>query len=155
MTFDEAFDRLLGHEGGYVNDPKDAGGETNWGISKRQYPTLDIRNLTREAAKSIYLRDYWQRVGCDQLPSLVRFAAFDLAVNAGTEQAIKALQLAVACIADGVIGPITRAAIAATDPYRIAVRVNAAGLEYRTNAKSWPSHGRGWTRRVVANLLEL
>ena len=62
MTFDAAFDRLIWHEGGYANDPDDPGGETNWGISKRAYPNLVIKALTREQAREIYQRDFWNRI---------------------------------------------------------------------------------------------
>ena len=53
MTFDEAFDTLIGHEGGYSNDPRDPGGETRYGISKRAYPDVNIATLTLEQAKFI------------------------------------------------------------------------------------------------------
>ena len=56
MTFDEAFKLLIGHEGGHVNDARDPGGETKFGISKRVYPFEDIRNLTIERARAIYYR---------------------------------------------------------------------------------------------------
>ena len=59
MNFDEAFDRLLGHEGGYVNDPRDPGGETMWGITKRvalvNGYTGPMREMTQAQAKAIYL----------------------------------------------------------------------------------------------------
>ena len=58
-TFDEIIEVVLEHEGGYVNDPHDAGGETNFGIAKRWYPDVDIKNLTKEQAKKIYHQDYW------------------------------------------------------------------------------------------------
>uniref|UniRef100_UPI0039E582BF glycosyl hydrolase 108 family protein n=1 Tax=Klebsiella pneumoniae TaxID=573 RepID=UPI0039E582BF len=60
--FDDLIGRVLGHEGGYVNDPRDPGGETQFGISKRAYPNVDIKGLTRETAISIYKRDFWDRV---------------------------------------------------------------------------------------------
>ena len=50
-TFDEIIGLTLDHEGGYVHDPKDLGGETNFGIAKRFYPDVDIKNLTKEGAK--------------------------------------------------------------------------------------------------------
>ena len=68
MTFDEAFEILIGHEGGYVNDKRDPGGETKYGIAKRSYPNVDVRNLTRAQAVDIYRRDFWQRVRGDELP---------------------------------------------------------------------------------------
>ena len=65
--FDQCFEKVIGFEGGYTLDPKDPGGETNWGISKRAYPSIDIKNLTREGAKEIYKRDYWDRAQCDKI----------------------------------------------------------------------------------------
>lgn len=79
--FDQINDRVLAHEGGYVNDPRDAGGETQWGISKRSYPKLNIQALTRPDAVAIYRRDFWQRVGGDQLPKAFAFQALDAAVS--------------------------------------------------------------------------
>lgn len=83
MTFDDAFDRLIGHEGGYVNDPADPGGETQWGISKRSYPHLNIRALTRADAKVIYREDFWYRIHAEMLADGVAFQLFDFAVNSG------------------------------------------------------------------------
>ena len=94
MNFDQAFDRLLGHEGGYVNDSRDPGGETNWGISKRSYPNVDIKALTQADAKAIYRRDFWAPVRADELPDVVRFDVFDAAVNHGVSQSAKWLQRA-------------------------------------------------------------
>lgn len=82
-NFDQAVGMVLKHEGGYVNDPTDPGGETKYGISKRAYPKVDIASLTVDGAKAIYKRDYWDAIGADQLPPNVRYAAFDTAVNMG------------------------------------------------------------------------
>lgn len=82
-----AFQIVVGLEGGYVNDPKDPGGETKWGISKRAYPTLDIKNLTLEQAQQIYLTDYWDRCGCDLMPWDRALCVFDCAVNQGVSAA--------------------------------------------------------------------
>ena len=73
----------LPHEGEYVNDPNDPGGETKWGISKRAYPDLDIRNLTPLQAANIYATDYWDACGCDALPFPFCTAVFDSAVHCG------------------------------------------------------------------------
>jgi len=67
-AFDKAFEILIGHEGGYVNDVNDRGGETRYGISKRAYPHIDIANLTLAQAKEIYRTDYWDKVKCSSLP---------------------------------------------------------------------------------------
>jgi Glycosyl hydrolase 108 len=74
---------VLEHEGGYVNDPNDPGGETNFGISKRAYPDLDIRALTREGAIGFYRRDYWTPA-MDAAPTQeLANCALDCAVNQG------------------------------------------------------------------------
>jgi len=74
-------------EGGYVNDPSDPGGETNFGISKRAYPNLDIRSLTKQAAQLIYQRDYWDAIGGDSLNPALACAALDTAINMGVGRA--------------------------------------------------------------------
>ena len=93
-TFDEIIEKVLEHEGGYVNDPDDAGGETKYGIAKRWYPDVDIKNLTKEQAKKIYHTDYWRRGKCDELPSQLRHIYFDMCVNFGRGGAVKVLQQA-------------------------------------------------------------
>ena len=128
MTFDEAFTRTLGHEGGLVDDPRDPGGLTNWGISQRSYPNEDIRSLNVDRARAIYLRDYWGPAGCDAVPDAIKADLFDMAVNAGVKTAIKALQRAVGEVQDGVIGPRTLQALASMPPDRLRLRFNAARL---------------------------
>jgi len=59
---------VLKREGGYVDDPTDRGGETKYGISKRSYPQLDIKNLTLEQALEIYRKDYWKPSRVEKLP---------------------------------------------------------------------------------------
>jgi lysozyme family protein len=83
MSFEQSVAQVLRHEGGYVNDPNDPGGETKYGISKKAYPNVDIKNLTIDGAKAIYKRDYWDAINADSLPPAVRYAAFDTAVNMG------------------------------------------------------------------------
>ena len=80
-------------EGGYVNNPNDTGRETKYGISKRWYPKLDIKNLTLEQAAAIYLKDYWIPAGCDKLPWPLDWVVFDTAVNMGGDDAKKLLKL--------------------------------------------------------------
>jgi lysozyme family protein len=150
--FPKMVERVLSHEGGYVNHPKDPGGETNWGIAKRSYPNVNIRTLTREGAIAIYRRDFWDRVQGDKLPPAVAFQAFDAAVNHGIGNAVRWLQRA-ACVADdGVIGPVTLAAIRKADPGDLVLRFNAVRLEFYAKLTTFPTFGRGWTRRVAGNL---
>lgn len=153
MTFDEAFKALIGHEGGYVNDPKDPGGETKFGVSKRAYPGEDIAGLTLERAKALYLRDYWDVIHADELPKHVRFAVFDAAVNSGVRQAIKWLQRAVGVKDDGVIGHKTLSAVVAMEPYKLAAVFNGQRLKFMTELNTFHVFGRGWARRVAENLI--
>lgn len=152
MGFDEVFNRVIGHEGGYVNDPKDPGGETNWGISKRAYPNVDIKNLTREEAKEIYRRDFWERLKAGSLYDGVAFQLFDFAVNSGIETAVRYLQRAVGVADDGHWGPMSANAAAAMSESDIIMRLCAERLDFMTRLKNWPDHGRGWARRIAGNL---
>jgi lysozyme family protein len=150
--FDEAFRVVLGIEREYVNDPKDMGGETKFGISKRSYPTLDIPNLTLEEAKEIYRRDFWEKIRGEELPPEVAIQLFDSAVNHGVRPAIKLLQLAVGTEPDGVLGPKTLGSVWRMDEQKVVRGLLVARLEYYTTLLTWADHGRGWVRRVCANL---
>lgn len=152
MTFATAFDRLLGNEGGYVDDPADPGGETNWGISKRAYPTVNIKTLTRAGAQEIYLRDFWQRIHADELQDGVAFQAFDFAVNSSIETSVRYLQRALGVADDGHWGPITRKAAGALSESDTILRFNAERLDYLTRLSNWPAAGKGWARRIATNL---
>lgn len=152
MSFERAFDRLMGHEGGYVNDPADPGGETKWGISKRAYPAISIAALTREDAREIYLRDFWARVNADSLPDGVAWQLLDFAVNSGIETAVRYLQRALGVADDGYWGPASQAASDAASESDIVMMLNAERLDFMTRLRNWPDHGRGWARRVARNL---
>jgi lysozyme family protein len=150
LTFDKAFDRLIGHEGGYVNDPNDPGGETNWGISKRSYPQLDIRNLTREDAKVIYRRDFWLQVR--GLEDSVLFQLFDFAVNSGIGNAIRGIQRAVDVADDGYWGPHSQSAAATVSESDLLMRLIAERLRFMRKLKNFKYHGGGWVERMAQNL---
>lgn len=153
--FDAAFKALIDHEGGYVNHPKDPGGETQFGITKRSYPHLNIRDLTLDDARAIYRRDFWDRLQCDALPLAARFQVFDAAVNSGPGNAARWLQAAAGVAQDGLIGPATRQAIDAMHPAALVARFNAARLLFMTSLSTWPTFSRGWARRIAANLQEV
>ena len=85
-SFNIALGFVLRHEGGYVNDPADPGGETNFGISKRYHPREDIKNMTAKRAGEIYLEEYWIR-DCDMLPFPKDMIFFDTFVNMGHDDA--------------------------------------------------------------------
>ena len=152
MTFDEAFGILLGHEGGYVNNPADLGGETRWGISKRSYPAEDIPNITQARAAEIYRRDFWGPAGCDAIPDALKLDMFDCAVSSSVPEAIKLLQRAAGETPDGILGPLTLQAIQSVPTMRLCARFNGARLALLTGLPTWPSFGRGWARRIADNL---
>lgn len=89
--FQEAIPFILKWEGGYINDKSDPGGETNYGITKSSYPTVDIRNLTVAGAMEIYKRDYWDAHNLDSVPTPMCVALFDSYVNMRPE-VVKQLQ---------------------------------------------------------------
>lgn len=117
--FEQAVERILKHEGGYVNDANDTGGATKYGISQKSFPGLDIDNLTIDEAKEIYKREYWDRSICAELPLPLSFNYFDAIVNCGFGNAGKILQRAInrkllseeagksPIAVDGMVGPIT------------------------------------------------
>lgn len=150
IDFDTTFDRLMGHEGGYTEGRGDPGGETHWGISKRSYPSLDIRTLTREGAKVIYRRDFWDAVKIEN-PAL-RYQAFDFAVNSGISTAVRKLQQVVGVADDGHWGPVSAAALAVCDPGDVAMRYLAARIRYMTRLSTWHLHGAGWMNRIAGQL---
>lgn len=150
--FEQCFKQLISFEGGYCNDSADPGGETKFGISKRAYPDLDIANLTMDQAQAIYLRDYWMRASCDDLPPNIAFLVFDCAVNSGIGQAIRFLQRAVGVADDGSIGPITLAAVRRVDAEALASRFLGQRLEFMTRLSTWEKFGKGWARRIAEQL---
>lgn len=148
--FDEAVEIILRHEGGYVDHPSDPGGRTNFGISQRAYPTIDIKQLTRDAAKAIYKRDYWDVCKCEELPWPLSLYVFDAGVNQGTGRALRMLQRTLGVKEDGNIGPVTRAAITQSKhigPHYMATRAIAY-----SELSSFAIFGRGWMRRIFTIL---
>ncbi len=151
-SFDAAVAVILRHEGGYVNDPRDPGGETNFGICKRSYPNEDIKNMTPARAAQIYRRDYWDKCKCDQLPESIRLLVFDAAVNQGVGAAVKMLQKAVGTTEDGIIGPNTLAKVAAAKNLPVLYAAERA-VRYANNANIG-TYGRGWFRRLFGVVVE-
>jgi len=161
-AFHSAIDRVLADEGGFVDDPEDGGGATKFGISQRQYPTLDIRGLTREAAVALYYRDWWSRFNYEDLSPAIGAKLFDLAVNIGNESATRCLQRALrACGTDpgedGVLGARTRDEVKATNTTALmaALRAEAAGhyrlvaqSRYRDHSGARDKFLEGWLRRA-------
>jgi len=168
VAFDLAFGQTLGHEGGYSNDPDDPGGETKFGISKRQYPNEDIEGLTIERAKEIYRRDYWDKLRLDEVRDPeVAAEIFDTAVNTGIGPAIKIAQRALeflgqALVVDGAMGAQTLTALndwCVRDAEVLFKALNGEQYRlYRTIVEGWARAGKknpfkfsaGWMRRIQA-----
>lgn len=143
-----AFDLLMINEGGYVNDPNDSGGQTKYGISKKAYPDLDIKNLTISQAMEIYRKDYWDRCKCDYMPDALSVAVFDFAVNSGVKTAIKKLQIALGVKADGIIGNQTIGACNRLPIKKVLEDYMNLRLDYLMSLPKWKYYGNGWGSRV-------
>lgn len=157
MNFDEAFARLLGHEGAYSNHSSDPGGETMWGVTvavaRANGYVSPMRDMPEAVAKAIYHRQYWDPIRAEDLPPALRYAVFDAAVNSGNVQAVKWLQRAVGAVDDGRMGPQTIMLASAAHPGTTLRRMLAQRLKFMTDLKVWPAFSRGWARRI-ADLME-
>ncbi len=147
-NFTECVSHVLAAEGGLVNHPQDPGGVTKFGISQRSYPDLNIPALTREDAQALYQRDYWAPIQGDDLPAGLDLVMLDHAVNAGPARAIRLLQQLVGVPADGLLGPVTLAAIARADLQDLIARYSELRLDFYRDLPTWKHFGAGWTRRV-------
>ena len=156
INYDKCLETILHHEGGYVNHPKDPGGETNLGVTKRVYQehggTKDMKDLLVEDVAPIYKKGYWDKMKCDDIPSGLDLCLFDFGVNAGPGRAAKFLQQMIGTTVDGGIGPVT---LAKVEEY---VRENGEPVtvekyqemrqKYYENLSTFATFGKGWTRRV-------
>jgi lysozyme family protein len=162
--FDKAFKMLIGHEGGYVNDPLDFGGETKFGISKRAYPHVIIKDLTLHEAKLIYKADYWDILKLDGFKHFeVKYELFEIAVNMGTKTAVHILQRGLNLLnrngktfndlaVDGIVGMKTLMAVRKVKKERLLKVINGLQFErYMRIVESNPEQERffnGWINRV-------
>jgi len=148
MSFETAFRFTVSHEGGYVNDVRDPGGETKFGISKRSYPGVDIKSLTLEQAQAIYRRDYWDQARCDRMPQKIAIAVFDAAVHHGPKTAVKLLQRALKVADDGEYGRITHGTLQSRDTNETLELLLSERAIYLTTCPAWPTYKRGWLKRL-------
>lgn len=161
-TFATCLSEVLRHEGGYVNHPRDPGGMTNLGVTKKAWDEYtgksateaDMRALTPSKVTAFYRARYWNPCLCDQLPAGLALCVFDFAVNAGPTRSARYLQKLVGASVDGQIGPATIAAV-----YAMARREGAAAMvrgfqncrrAYYHGLSTFDTFGRGWLRRVDA-----
>jgi len=148
---------VIGHEGGYANDPRDTGGETNWGITKRTARENgylgDMRQMKRVQAFEIYKQAFWQRYQCEHFPSALAFQFFDACVNHGAGNAARMLQRAVGVLDDGVIGKLTLQAVENQSLNDTLMRLVAERLKFYTRLSNFNAFGKGWINRMAGNLV--
>ena len=155
--FERAIDKTLAWEGGYVNDPKDPGGETKYGISKRAHPDVDIKNLSREKACAIYKKHYWDTVSADKIESQTKAEKiFDIGVNTGVRRTSKFAQAASGLSdksLDGFIGKQSIQAINKTSDELFMLRLTVLQVAHYTNiCKKRPDSRKflvGWLKRAL------
>jgi lysozyme family protein len=154
MVFKEIVRGVIHREGGYVDHPKDPGGETKYGIAKRSHPEEDIKSLTKKRAEEIYYDEYWVPSKAPYVPHSIQATFFDMVVNMGQRRAVKILQKACnskkcGLVVDGLIGKNTIKAAKKIDVSRLKVfRI----LFYTDLIKRKPNLEAfivGWIRRAM------
>lgn len=156
-NFASALQKLLGHEGGFVNHPDDPGGMTNLGVTQRVWSEwvgrpvaeAEMRKLTPARVAPLYRARYWDKVKGDALPAGIDYCVFDAAVNSGPGRAAKWLQACVGVEVDGDIGPKTLIAVAKADPNTLIDDYAKRRLSFMTDLPHWGAFGKGWARRVA------
>ena len=156
VNYDKCLETILHHEGGYVNHPKDPGGETNLGVTKKVYQehggTKDMKDLLVEDVAPIYKKGYWDKMKCDDIPSGLDLCLFDFGVNAGPGRAAKFLQSMIGTTVDGGIGPNTLAKleeyIRENGEHEAVNKYQEMRQKYYEQLSTFATFGRGWTRRV-------
>ena len=158
-NWEKCLEMILHHEGGYVNHPKDPGGETNLGVTKRVYEewggTKEMKDLTIEDVEPIYKKNYWDKIKGDDLPDGLDLCVFDFGVNAGPGRAAKFLQKLLGVTQDGGIGPQTLGALQSaigedkvTQTREMIEKYQSMRQEYYEGLSTFDTFGKGWTRRV-------
>lgn len=148
--------RVLVHEGGFVDHPRDPGGATNKGITIATYrryidpkgTVADLRAMTEAQAVRVYKGEYWDAVKADDLPIGVDYAVFDFGVNSGPGRAIPSLQRVVGVADDGKLGPLTLAAVRKMPASVIINQLCFDRLAFMRRLSTWDTFGKGWQRRV-------
>jgi len=156
-NFDKCFELVLGHEGKYVNDPRDPGGRTNMGVTQRNWETyvgkpVDeniMRNLTPDEVKPFYKKMYWNKIKGDDLPAGIDYATFDFAVNSGVNKAAKCLQEIVGVQPDGIIGMKSLEAIKAAPPDEVVDALCDMRMQFLKSLSKFNIYGKGWSSRVA------
>jgi lysozyme family protein len=155
-NWEKSFAEMIKSEGGFVNNPKDPGGATNWGVTKAvweawvKHPVTvdDMKQLTQDQVKPLYKKNYWDAVHGDDLPIGLDFLVFSFGVNAGTGRSIKILQTSLGTVADGQIGPNTLKKIQEADAKDLIERFSASKIAFYKSLSTFSTFGKGWLNRV-------
>mgnify|MGYP003146668907 FL=1 len=156
--FETIIATVLEHEGGYVDDPKDLGGETNMGISRRAFPEEDIKNLTEDRAKYIYHEKYWKPSKAYLVPEALQEIYFDMVVNFGARGAGRVLQHAIngkykskggGVVVDGRVGPKTLKSIKKLEADRLRAYRVLKFAEIVCRSPEQEKFWYGWFKRAI------
>lgn len=162
--FNKAFERVIVHEGGFQKMRHDRGNWTSgkvgkgalkgtkFGLSAMSYPLLDIENLTIEQAKAIYFEDWWLPLNMDRFHQSMQYQLFDAAINHGSYSAIRMMQRAAGVNDDGIIGPITLAAVNKMDINDLVMRFISQRIQVFVRVPTFARFGKGWMNRISKNL---
>jgi lysozyme family protein len=157
-SYDQCLERVLAHEGGYTDDPRDPGGPTNFGITIYDYrkyvkaaaTAADVRRMSLAEAKDIYRSKYWDALSCDDLPAGVDYTLFDYGVNSGIGRAGKVARRVLGLSdADWRINSDVIAALKKSEPTKVIVSINDERLQFLKSLRTWSAFGVGWGRRVA------
>lgn len=154
-NFEYSLELLLKHEGGFVDHPKDPGGMTNLGVTRAAYEQYmkgpvteaEMRALTPKIVAPFYKTEYWDKGRLDDMPSGLDFFCFDWGVNSGMGRPAKVLQRILGVTADGAIGPKTIKACFDFEADSLVVKMYDARQKFYENLSTFPTFGKGWTRR--------
>lgn len=156
-NFKKALSLVLVHEGGWSDHKDDPGGATMNGVTletfRRHYGNdrtkHDLRGIAQQQLEHVYKTGYWDVCHCDDMPSGVDYALFDVAVNSGPAKAAKLLQGALGLTQDGVVGFQTLQRAVSLPPTLVIEKLCARRLQFLQGLKTWPVFGKGWSHRVA------
>lgn len=146
----------LSHEGGWADHPSDPGGATMKGVTlatyRKRFPNAtktDLRKISDSDLEAIYREDYWNPIRAEDLPFGVDLATYDFGVNSGPSRAVRNLQAVLAVPQDGIVGPATLMAAAASDGKAAIKSLCGRRLSFVRGLRTWAVFGGGWSRRIA------
>lgn len=157
LIWGKAFDLLMVNEGGYVDNPNDKGGKTNYGVTQvtfdtwnriKDRPLRKVHTITQEEAKELYRELYWLKYKCDKLPDPLSVALFDFCVQSQPPRPTKYLQECLGVVADGIIGKQTIGAAYSKPLKPVIEEYFSKRLAYYQSLPSWQYFGKGWNNRI-------